>query len=185
MKGLPQASRKSVPTSTIDRESTGCGAGGDGAALGAADWLCLAAAPTFAAMALLTGVQSSGPPDIFCSAMHGASPLGGIGACSDAELAEHIRQQIAASRLHGEGYRKLWARLRFAGGAQVKVQSYSKINNMGRHPKDRHCHRCGEPFAAGAMLYTEAVQRYRNRIRRSRFATVDTIGNAAAILNDW
>ena len=26
-----------------------------------------------------------------------------------------IRRQIAASRLHGEGYRKLWARLRFAG----------------------------------------------------------------------
>ena len=25
------------------------------------------------------------------------------GACSDAELAEHIRQHIAASRLHGEG----------------------------------------------------------------------------------
>ena len=37
------------------------------------------------------------------------------GACSDAELAGHIRQHIAASRLHGEGYRKLWARLRFAG----------------------------------------------------------------------
>src|SRR5580700_7665804 len=40
---------------------------------------------------------------------------GPVGACSDAELAEHIRRHIAASRLHGEGYRKLWARLRFAG----------------------------------------------------------------------
>ena len=40
---------------------------------------------------------------------------GPLGACSDAELADLIRQQIAASRLHGEGYRKLWARLRFAG----------------------------------------------------------------------
>lgn len=40
---------------------------------------------------------------------------GPVGACSDAELADHIRQQIAASRLHGEGYRKLWARLRFSG----------------------------------------------------------------------
>src|SRR6185369_12767345 len=38
---------------------------------------------------------------------------GPVGACSDAELADHIRQHIAASRLHGEGYRKL--RLRFAG----------------------------------------------------------------------
>src|SRR6476619_3859505 len=40
---------------------------------------------------------------------------GPVGACSDSELADHIRQQIAASRLHGEGYRKIWARLRFAG----------------------------------------------------------------------
>src|SRR5262245_15060523 len=40
---------------------------------------------------------------------------GPVGACSDAELADHIRQHIAASRLHGEGYRKLWARLRLAG----------------------------------------------------------------------
>jgi putative transposase len=40
---------------------------------------------------------------------------GPVGACSDTELAVHIRRQIAASRLHGEGYRKLWARLRFAG----------------------------------------------------------------------
>ena len=40
---------------------------------------------------------------------------GPVGACSDVELAEHIRQHIVASRLHGEGYRKLWARLRFAG----------------------------------------------------------------------
>ena len=35
---------------------------------------------------------------------------GPVGACSDAELADHIRRQIDASRLHGEGYRKLWAR---------------------------------------------------------------------------
>ena len=34
---------------------------------------------------------------------------GPLGACSGAELADHIRRQIAASRLHGEGYRKLWA----------------------------------------------------------------------------
>ena len=42
---------------------------------------------------------------------------GPVGACSDTELADHIRRQIAASRLHGEGYRKLWARLRFGAGA--------------------------------------------------------------------
>jgi hypothetical protein len=48
------------------------------AAPGAAGWLGLAAAPTFVVMALLTGVQSSGQPDIFCSAMHNGSPLGGM-----------------------------------------------------------------------------------------------------------
>lgn len=40
---------------------------------------------------------------------------GPLGPCSDAELAEHIRRQINASPFHGEGYRKIWARLRFAG----------------------------------------------------------------------
>jgi hypothetical protein len=44
------------------------------AALAAADWLCLAAAPTFAIMALLT--LGGGPPDVLCSA--DASPLSGM-----------------------------------------------------------------------------------------------------------
>ena len=51
---------------------------GNAAALGAADWLCLAAAPTFAIMALLTGVLDGGPPDMLCSAAHNASPLSGM-----------------------------------------------------------------------------------------------------------
>jgi putative transposase len=40
---------------------------------------------------------------------------GPIGACSDAELVEHIRRHITGSGFHGEGYRKIWARLRVAG----------------------------------------------------------------------
>jgi len=40
---------------------------------------------------------------------------GPLGPCADAELVERIRQQILASRFHGEGYRKIWARLRHAG----------------------------------------------------------------------
>jgi hypothetical protein len=50
---------------------------GNAAAIGAADWLYLAAAPTFAIMALLTGVLG-GAPDILCSAAPGASPFGGM-----------------------------------------------------------------------------------------------------------
>jgi hypothetical protein len=44
--------------------------------LGAAGWLHLAATPTFAVMALVTGV-SGGEVDVLCSAM-GASPLAGM-----------------------------------------------------------------------------------------------------------
>ena len=42
----------------------------------------------------------------------GPTRRGPAGACSDAALLEHIRAQILGSRLHGEGYRKIWARLR-------------------------------------------------------------------------
>lgn len=46
-------------------------------AIGVADWLCLAAAPTFAIMALLTIVLDGGSPDTLCSAA-GALPLSGM-----------------------------------------------------------------------------------------------------------
>jgi len=47
------------------------------AATGVAEWLRLAAAPTFAIMALVTGVPSGRPMDMLCSAGHG-SPLSGM-----------------------------------------------------------------------------------------------------------
>lgn len=50
---------------------------GQAAAPGAAGWLALAAAPTFALMALWT-VISGGPPDMLCMSMHDASPLNGM-----------------------------------------------------------------------------------------------------------
>lgn len=62
---------------------SGCGSGatprenGNAVALGAAGWLSLAAAPTFAIMALLTAVLDSRAPDMLCSAMQG-SPLSGM-----------------------------------------------------------------------------------------------------------
>jgi putative transposase len=40
---------------------------------------------------------------------------GPIGAMSDGDLVEAIRAVIGASGFHGEGDRKIWARLRFAG----------------------------------------------------------------------
>ena len=51
---------------------------GNATARGPAEWLGLAAAPTFATMALLTGVLGGGSPDMLCAAAPGASPLSGM-----------------------------------------------------------------------------------------------------------
>jgi hypothetical protein len=51
---------------------------GNAAVFGAADWLCLAAAPTFAVMALLTAVLGAGAPDMLCSAAQHVFPLNGM-----------------------------------------------------------------------------------------------------------
>ena len=40
---------------------------------------------------------------------------GSLGALSDEDLIAAIRQRLQDSPFHGEGYRKIWARLRFAG----------------------------------------------------------------------
>jgi hypothetical protein len=68
-------------TEAYHANSTGgasCDDEGAAAALGIAKWLSLAAAPTFAIMALLTGVLGAGPPAMLCSAAQDASPLGGM-----------------------------------------------------------------------------------------------------------
>ena len=59
----------------------GEGSGGalrEATALRATDWLSLAAAPTFAVMAMLTGILGNGQPDILCLAAEHSSPLGGM-----------------------------------------------------------------------------------------------------------
>jgi hypothetical protein len=48
------------------------------ASLYAAEWLGLAATPTFALMALLTAVLGGGAMDMLCPTAHGASPLNGM-----------------------------------------------------------------------------------------------------------
>ena len=55
---------------------------------------------------------------------------GPVGACSDAALLEHIRARILGSHLHGEGYRKVRARLRHAG---VRTSARRVRRLMGRH----------------------------------------------------
>ncbi len=57
---------------------------------GADFWLRLAAAPTFAIMALVTAALGSGAPDMLCSAMHHASPLGGMAPMYSLMSAFHL-----------------------------------------------------------------------------------------------
>jgi hypothetical protein len=63
-----------------ERDTAGdrVGGGEATAALGAADWLSLAAAPTFAIMAVVTGILGGGAPDMLCAAPQDASPLSGM-----------------------------------------------------------------------------------------------------------
>jgi hypothetical protein len=51
---------------------------GKAAALGTADWLCLAAAPAFLVMALLTVLPGGGQMAMTCPAAQDASPLSGM-----------------------------------------------------------------------------------------------------------
>jgi hypothetical protein len=70
-----------------------------------ADWLGLAAAPTFALMALLTGVPGGAPPDLLCAMAQGASPLGGMAAMYLLMSAFHLGPwlKLIAARRNGPG----------------------------------------------------------------------------------
>jgi hypothetical protein len=63
-------------SSARSTKGAACDDTGAVAAHGVAEWLCLAATPTFAVMALLTSVLDEGPMEFLCAAEHG-SPLNG------------------------------------------------------------------------------------------------------------
>jgi hypothetical protein len=73
----PDTSKTDVSMSPVVRHDIETCAGGGHAASGAAGWLGLAAAPTFAVMALWTG-SFSGQPDMSCMGMQETSPLNGM-----------------------------------------------------------------------------------------------------------
>jgi hypothetical protein len=84
---------------------------GHAPALGAAGWLGLAAAPTFAIMALLTGV-GGGPPDMLCSAAQDASPLSGM-----------VPMYLLMSAFHSAPWLKLISGRRKAAPAKGKERN--------------------------------------------------------------
>ena len=80
---------------------------------------------------------------------------GPVGTCSDAELVGHIRAQILGSRLHGEGSRKIRARLRHAG---IRTSAKRVRRLMGEHGLLAP-HRVGRPTgrAHDGTITTAAV----------------------------
>jgi hypothetical protein len=66
---------------------------------------------------------------------------GPVGPMSDADLAGRIRTFLAASPFHGEGYRKVWARLRHAG---VRTSRRRVLRVMRDHGLLAH-QRAGSP----------------------------------------
>ena len=71
---------------------------------GAAELISLAAAPTFAIMALMTGVLGGGPLDALCSAAQHASPLSGM-----------VPMYLLMSAFHSAPWLKLISRRRSTG----------------------------------------------------------------------
>lgn len=75
MRSIEIADSQQKPSSTQGGSKAG---GGDTAASAVARWLCLAATPIFAIMALLTGVFGGDQMDILCSAVDHGSMFGGM-----------------------------------------------------------------------------------------------------------
>ena len=81
---------------------------------------------------------------------------GPLGAMSDKDLVAEIRQLLQDSPFHGEGYRKLWARLRFAG---VRTSRRRVLRLMREHGLLAH-QRAGRPHGSRAhdgRITTERV----------------------------
>ena len=54
------------------------------------------------------------------------------GPCCDEELAEHIQEVLVESPFHGEGYRKVWAKLRYKGirTSKERTRRVMRENNL-------------------------------------------------------
>ena len=79
---------------------------------------------------------------------------GPVGACGDGELVQHIRQVIVDSSFHGEGYRKVWARLRYAGLRTSKERVRRLMREHRLQAPQRATHQRG-PVAHDGTITTE------------------------------
>ena len=79
---------------------------------------------------------------------------GPLGPCSDSELVDRIRRVLADSPFYGEGYRKVWAKLRFAGLRTSKERVRRLMRQHGLQAPQRTGHPHG-PKAHDGTIITE------------------------------
>jgi Bacterial protein of unknown function (DUF899) len=101
----------------------------------AANWLCLAATPTFAIMALLTAV-GGGEPEFLCAAMPHASPLSGM-----------ILMYLLMSGFHSAPWLKLICGRREAITRDNKAASHKGWLKKANHTAALHPHRMNRSAA--------------------------------------
>ena len=80
---------------------------------------------------------------------------GPIGAAPDDVLVAHIRRVLEASPFHGEGDRKVWAKLRVEGRrtAQERVRRVMRAHDLQAPSRTGHAH---GPTAHDGTITTEA-----------------------------
>ncbi|QDV37940.1 IS2 transposase TnpB [Tautonia plasticadhaerens] len=79
---------------------------------------------------------------------------GPLGPCSDAELVGHIRRTLTESPFHGEGCRKVWARLRHQGIRTSKERVLRLMREHGLQAPQRVGHPHG-PRAHDGTITTD------------------------------
>ena len=85
---------------------------------------------------------------------HVAARRGPQGPCSDEELVEHIRTVLVESPFYGEGYRKVWAKLRFKGIRTSKERTRRLMREHGLQAPQRVGHRHGSKAHDGTITTT-------------------------------
>ncbi len=83
------------------------------------------------------------------------------GAMTDDALAEEIRRLLRDSPFHGEGHRKLWARLRFEGirTSRRRVLRLTREHGLLAHHAGAPCWRTSAPAGLAARRPTTARSR--------------------------
>ena len=102
---------------------------------------------------------------------------GPLGACSDADLASHMRRVLEASPFHGEGYRKVWAKLRVEGIRTSK----ERVRRLMREHGLQAPHRAGHPHGPRAHDGTITTERP-DRMWGTDMTTTITVGEGQAFI---